>query len=211
MSGFAGTWNGPEAPVLLAGFGVVGVDESANASFTAADANNNFSVDGQRRDCHAVSRFIFANFGGPKLRSASQIERNQIAIKRGHKKLVVEHCRAAIDPAKTNVVIIGGNGPLPSPQNASGTGVDGHRGIWAGEVHDVVHNNRRNFIVGSGKLQRPLDLEVADVAAVDFSEWRKALPLEISGIGEPVAGFFVRVKNAFEGHLSGSGRRERGG
>src|SRR5579859_112590 len=70
VTSLAGAGNGPEAPGLRAGFRVVGVNESANAGFAAADADDNFSVNSQRGHGHAVAGFVVEHFGRPALDAA---------------------------------------------------------------------------------------------------------------------------------------------
>src|SRR5437764_1349941 len=95
--------NSPETPELLAGFRVVGVEESPDARFASADAHDDLAVDCQRRRRDRVAGRIVADGRDPPLDARSRVERDEVAVQGADIESVVENRDAAIDPRKTEV------------------------------------------------------------------------------------------------------------
>ena len=68
---FAGTRNGVEPPGPLAGGGVVGVQKSPDAVFTARDAHDDLVLHGQRSHRDAVALAVFGHLRLPRRRRPS--------------------------------------------------------------------------------------------------------------------------------------------
>src|SRR5262249_35244633 len=79
---FAGRRHGPEAPRLLAGLRVVGVEKTADAGFAAADADDHFAVHHQRRRGDGMSGRIFADVYRPALDAGTRVEGDEISVER---------------------------------------------------------------------------------------------------------------------------------
>ncbi len=201
MPRFARTGNRPETPGLLAGLAVVGVDKTANASFTAADTNDDVSSGSQRSHSHAVTRFVIEHSRRPALGSTLQIEGHEVAIESSDKKFVIQNRRAAIGVAKADGVVVRRNRTLPAPEHAAGSPIHRASGVRSGDVQDAVNDDGRNFVARVGKLESPFDFEAGNILRVDFRKWGETMTLEIARIGEPVARFLVGAYDALERHL----------
>ena len=116
VAGFAGSGNGVEAPRAAAGLRVVGIDEAADAGFAAADTDQDFAANGERRQRHAVAGLVIFDLGRPAFEAALGVERDQVAIERGDEDLVIENGGPAVHAAESDVLIVLRNGPLPGPQ-----------------------------------------------------------------------------------------------
>src|ERR1700733_12779862 len=69
-----------EAPDELAVFGVVGLDEAANAVLTAVGADQNFAVGGGRRHRLAVTLLGIAHLMLPNDRAGLGVERDELGV-----------------------------------------------------------------------------------------------------------------------------------
>jgi len=82
MAGFAGPGNGVEAPFAFAGGCVVGVNETADAIFSAGNADDDEILDGQRREGDAVAFAIVKRGGIPDDVAGFGIESDDVRIER---------------------------------------------------------------------------------------------------------------------------------
>src|SRR5581483_72080 len=73
----SGRWDRPEAPQLFAGLRVIRVEEAADARFAAADADNHFVVDDERRGRDRVAKGIFADVDHPSFDAGARVERHE--------------------------------------------------------------------------------------------------------------------------------------
>ncbi len=73
VAGFAGFWNGMEAPFPLACFCMVGVEPTTDAGFAAAGADDDFVLDREGGDGEATAEFVISGFDGPTLNAAAGV------------------------------------------------------------------------------------------------------------------------------------------
>ena len=92
------TRHGVEAPILLAGFGIIGGDIAAHAIFAAAITDEYAAIGNARCAGDGVSTGAVNNrVDAPNFFAGFGIEGNQIAIQAGHINRSVIHGDAAID------------------------------------------------------------------------------------------------------------------
>ncbi|HYL82618.1 MAG TPA: hypothetical protein VE263_00160 [Candidatus Angelobacter sp.] len=147
------------------------IDESTDAGFAAADADDDFAVDGQRCHGHAVAGFVIENLGGPAFDPTFQVESDEIAVKSGDKQIIVQNRGAAIGVAEADGMIVGGNRALPGPEQTAGAAIDSSGGVGASDVKNIVDDDGRNFRTLVGKLEGPFHFQLGDILRIDFREW----------------------------------------
>src|ERR1700722_9783441 len=79
-AGFAGSGNGPEAPLLFSGFGVVGGHETAHAIVTAGGAGQNCVVNDQRSAGGSVISVAVGVGRVPEQMAGAGIEAEQVGV-----------------------------------------------------------------------------------------------------------------------------------
>src|SRR5262249_17665735 len=94
----AGCWNGVRPPQALAGLGVVGVDETANAILAAGDSGDDFVLERQWGGGDAVALHGVSDLRLPNQRAAAGVERHQCRIERSEVDPVSEDGDTAVDP-----------------------------------------------------------------------------------------------------------------
>ena len=124
------------------------------------------------------------------------------------KSLIVEDGGAAIHTAEANGLIVLRDWPLPDPDFAPGLRVESGRAIRGSDVHDAVDNEGRGLIATAGELVGPLHFEPGDIDCIDFGQRRVAVPLQVPGVGEPVARFPAGIADALEGNLRDGGEAD---
>src|SRR5207244_4018426 len=108
LSLVVGAGDGVETPDPLAGLGVVGIDEAADAVLRTADAHDDLVLDHQRGDRGAVGHFvdllallaIRAGDGDlfvPDFLTGVPVEAKQVSVERGHVEAVAPGGKAAVD------------------------------------------------------------------------------------------------------------------
>jgi len=105
---FARAGDGPGPPDPLTGFGIVGVEESANARFGAGNADDDFAVDRERSGGEVVTLLVVVDNDIPADHSGFRVERDQMAIYGSEKNRVVENRHAAIHRRRSNHDYVGG-------------------------------------------------------------------------------------------------------
>src|SRR6185436_14301291 len=89
---FAGSRDGVRAPDARTGLGVVRIDEAADAGLASADADDDLSIERQRRHRHGMSEPVVGDLRFPALGAGLGIERNQVAVERADVDHVIEDC-----------------------------------------------------------------------------------------------------------------------
>src|SRR5262249_2839330 len=139
MSLFARSGDSPKSPKLLTGLCVIGIQQPADAGFSAADSNDDLSRNGKRRYCYRISELVAGDFSIPSDRSGPGIQSNQMAVKRAHIDHIVQYCHAPIRRAEPKHYEFLGQGPLPGPDCPAGASVQSsYFGRWFRHVHDAV-------------------------------------------------------------------------
>ena len=202
----AGTGDGPEAPPQLAGLGIVGVDEPADARLAAADADDHHAVERERRHGDRVAGRVVADQDLPPFRAGLGVERVEPAIHGADEGLVAEERDAAVGRRKAERAQIVGHPLRPPPDPAPGLGVDRHhgRGWIRGVEHAAVDQRRRLHQAGPSRILRLMDpghAQIGHVRRRDLVERRVAPRAVRAGVGEPVAGLARRRAETLERHL----------
>ena len=161
--------NGVEIPELLAGLGVIGAHEAADAVFAAVGADQNLVLDHGRRHRLAVAELGIGDVGHPDHFAGLGVQRDQLGIEGGEIDLVVENLDAAIVGAaakgrdRSHLVSV-------VPELLAGLGV---KRVDMAErrrhVHHAIDDDRRRLeqFLDVG-LENPGDTQTLDVVAIDL-------------------------------------------
>ncbi len=194
--------HGVEAPDLLAGRGVEGLDEAANAELGAGDAEDHLVFDHQRRHGRRVAALVVLERDVEQHGAGLHVERHQVRIEGRHEQPIAQHAEAAIDRAATQNHLVRQFTPV-SPDLAARPRVDGPRVIVeAGDVdHAVDHNRRRLEGAEHTGLKRPLRRELMDVLRRDLRQRTMPLAIVGAGVGEPLGRVLESGSDVCEGDL----------
>src|SRR5205814_4288770 len=91
------TWHFIGAPQPLAGFGVVGIDESTNTGFGARDTDDNPSIERKWCGRDVVTILVVVDDNVPANRSGFRIECDQMAVHGTDEDCIVQNRDSAID------------------------------------------------------------------------------------------------------------------
>ncbi len=209
VAGLSGTGNGVETPFALAGIGVVGIDESADAILSAGNADDDQVLHGEWRDGEAVAGSVVGGGDVPADGPGLGIERDDVSVERAEEDLVAEDGHAAIDVSAAGPNVAG-NLALIHPDGASGAGVEGEGAIvLRGGVEDSVNDQRSGFeLSGGGGLVNPLGDDVVRVGDIDLIERAEALSGVVAGVRHPVLRLFGGVEETVGGELGVGGSEE---
>ena len=176
----------PEAPGALAGGGVEGVDEAADAVLGAGDADHDLVLDDERRRGGAVAFLVVVDHRVPHHRAGLHVEGQQVRVERVHVEAVAEHGEAAVDAAAADVHALGQVADV-APDLAPGAGVDRpRRVVRPGDVHHAVEDDRRRLELAELRgLERPLRRQLADVGRGDLGQRAVALAAVVAAVVEP--------------------------
>src|SRR5579871_3717558 len=81
----------PGAPKLLAGFRIIGVQESADSGFGARNADNDFAVNRERRGGDVVTVLVLIDLDIPTDNSGLGVQRDEVAVYGSDEHGVIEH------------------------------------------------------------------------------------------------------------------------
>ena len=158
-----------EIPDELAGLGVIGSDEAADAIFAAIRADQDLAVHGSRRHRLAVAKCGIGDLGLPDHAAGFGIERDQLGIERCQIDLVVINGHAAV----VGAAAIGRDrthGVLVVPILLARLGVERVDVVERRrDIHDAVDDDRRRlhgFL--HFRLEDPGGVELANVGRVDL-------------------------------------------
>ena len=193
------------APHALAGLGVVGVQEPADAGLGAGNADEDLTVHGQRRGGDVIAFLVVIDLGVPTDDSGLGVQRDQVAIHGSVVNHVVQHGHTAIDGRRTDDDHVFGNVGRVGPQRPAGAKIQRRRRAGRlGDVHHAVERqsetSRRSQCGASGKSR--LASGCADILPVDLIELREALRLVIARVSDPGRRIAVRGGDALIGNLS---------
>ncbi len=161
--------NGVEIPDLLAGLGIIGADEAADAVFAAIGADQDLVLDHGRRHRLAIAEFGIGNVGDPDDLARLGVQRDQLGIERREIDLVVKNLDAAIVRAaaenrdRPHLVIV-------VPELLAGLGVKRVDMAERGRhIHHAIDDDRRRLerFLDVG-LEDPGDMQALDVVAIDL-------------------------------------------
>ena len=200
MARLTGPGDRIEAPDLLAGFRVVGGDESPDAAVAAAGADDHLVLDHERRERQRVGRLHLGDARLPERAAVLRVDRNEVPVERAHVQGVAENRHTPIvRTAAGPVVRIGG--VLVDPEGAPGPRVE--RDDVVGplrEVHDAVHDERRGLPRAHDRaLVGPLQLQVAGVGGRDLVERAVARAHERAVVRQPVLRLLGGIDEPLEG------------
>ena len=158
--------DGIEVPHLLAGLGIVGSHEAADAVFAAVSADEDLAVDGGGRHRLAVAELRVGDLRLPDEAARLRVERHQLCVERRHEDLVAVDGDAAI----VRTAAVGRDRPhlvLVVPVLLAGLGVERVDVIEGrGDVHDAVDDDR-------SRLQRLLHLRLEDPSRMQLADVRR--------------------------------------
>ena len=166
-----------EVPNQLAGLGVIGTHETADAVLATVGADQNLAVNGSRRHGLAVAQRGIGNVGLPRDGAGFGVERDQFGVEGGEIDLIVIDGDAAV----VGAAAIGRDrthGVLVVPIFLARLGVDRIDVVERrGDVHHAVDDDRRRLhrFLHFG-LEDPGGVKLADVGCVDL------LAREIAGL-----------------------------
>ncbi len=196
----AGGGDGIELPTLLAGFCIEGCDESANAVFAAAHADDDFVLDGQRSHGEGVAGLAIRDIRFPEGMTALGIDGHQVRVERAHVKRVAQNrdapiIRAAADGDFGIVAVV------VDPEDAAGNGIERDHVIRPlGHVHDSVNDQGGRFPTArDSRLIHPRETEVLGVGRRNLSERTKPVTEIIAAIRHVVLRLFRGVGQAVIG------------
>ena len=206
--------DGPEAPRLRAGRGVVGGDVAAHAVLGAAVADDHLVLDHARRAGDGVLLFLVGGLHLPRHLAGAGVERDQASVDRADVDLALPHRDAAVDHvAARPTPDLSGDLGVVLPEPLTGGGVDRvHFAPRRGEEHHAVDDDRRRFMTAiAAGVVVPRQAQLAHVLIVDLIERREALLAVGASVREPVAGFAVGGGDAravdLGGGVTSAGRR----
>ena len=211
MAGLAGTGDGVEPPLLLAGLRIVGGDEAADAVLAAGHADDHLVLDDERRQRQRVAGAGVGDAGLPDGPAADRVDRDELGVDGAHEQRVAQNRHAAVD-APAAGARLGRRGVLVAPEDAAELRVEGQHGVGRlGDVHDAVHHERRRLEdLQRLRLEDPLQLEAVDVVDGNLVEGRVAVAVVVARVGEPVVRLVGGVEQPLEGHLRGQRVRQQG-
>ena len=207
MPGLAGAGNGVELPDLLACFGIISSQETANSQLPAGGPDNDFVFDDQRRQGHRIALGVVEDRDVPFLRAGRSVERDQAHVESGEEERVIENRHSAVDaPTAGNDLI--GQVMLVDPKHAAGPGVQSEDVVGRlGDVHHAVDDQRGGFeLFKRAGLEDPVHLELLDILRRDAVERTVVDAVVAAVVGQPVLGLFGGVEEAFVGDLRLDGR-----
>ena len=161
--------NRVECPEQLAGLGIIGLHEAADAVFAAIGSDQNLVLDHGRRHRLAVSELGIRDVGLPDDVAGLCIQRHELGVERGKIDAVAENLDAAI----VGTAAIGRYRPhlvTVVPELRAGLGV---KRVDMAErrrhKHDAVDDDRRSLqqFLDVG-LEDPGDVQVLYVVAIDL-------------------------------------------
>ena len=201
-AGLAGLRDGVEAPEMLAGGRVVGVEESGNAVLAASHSDDELIFDDQgcARGGVATGLGVVVHLGLPQLAAGLGVHGDHVHVERVHEQAISKyrqaavHAPAAIECARRILMTVG-------PQDAAGERVERvNLVLRPGQVHDAVDDERRGLeLLLVPSLEQPLDVEVLDVLRRDLIEAAEAPAIVAVRIGEPVSGLLIGLEQPFVG------------
>ena len=204
------TWDRVEAPRLLAGVGVVGSDEAADAVLAAADADDHLVLHHERRVRDRVAGRRSGDLGLPHLPSGLRVDGNQVGVQRAHEQRLAQDRDAAVVRSAADDAIGIGRVAI-DPEHAAGERVERDDIVRAlGDVHHPVNDERRGLpVAGHGRLIHPLQLQVPDVGRRDLIEQAVALTPVAARVGQPVLRLGGRVDQTLRRDLTMQRQRQQ--
>ena len=177
------------APRQLAGFGVEGAENAANAIFAAAAADEDLPLGDERRagDC-VGARAVGARVDAPEHFAGRRVEGDQARVGRPDIDLALVDRDAAIDDIATQLVpFVARRLGIERPDLFAGLGVDRvDDGPRRRDIHDPVDDDRgrldaadRVQRIGPGKAQFP------DIGGRDLIERAEPVGAIVEAVAQP--------------------------
>ena len=199
--------------IELAVFGVVGLDETADAVLAAVGADQDFAVDGGRGHRLAVALLGIADLLLPDDGAGLGVERHEFGVERADIDLVLIDGDAAIVRSAAEGRHRAELG-LEVPNFRAGLGVECvHVAEGRGDIHHAVDDDRRRLhrLLDLGR-EDPGRMQMPDIAAVDLVVRVEAGLLVVAvGVKEvrPVLGRVVELLLRDRRDRRGRGHRVR--
>jgi hypothetical protein len=172
---------------LLAGFGIEGSNETANAVVASRSADNDFVFDNERGAGGAVVFVAFGVGDVPEKMSGASVEAEEMGVVGFEKNFGVPDGDAAI-------VVLGGvvdeafaDRARIVPDGAASAGIEGKGVVGGGDEQDAVHGYGCDFkATRVAYVKDPLRAEVGDVRGRDFCEIAEAAACVVAIVRDPV-------------------------
>src|SRR6266849_1115566 len=202
MARLSRTGNCVEPPFARARRRIIGINESANAIFTAGNSDEHQILDNQRSQREAVALGMLGGAYVPDNIAGLAVQRDVMRVQRRHENFITEDGKSAVDSPATwpNVRW---EQALVLPDRAPGTRVQGIDAVvLPGTVHNSVHNKRRCFkFAPCHRLICPLGYERCGIRRIDLIQRTEAMPRIVSGVHQPVLWLLGGVEQPLESHL----------
>ncbi len=137
MADFAGTWDRPEVPNLLAGMRIVRADAAANRVFAAREAGDDHAIVVQRRRGDAVAQCRIRREHVPDDLPGLLVERDEPTVEPAEKKHAVAKPEAAAQTAAADDGILEIDVAFVGPKELAAIDVHGENVVIAG--NDIEH------------------------------------------------------------------------
>ena len=184
-----GRWDGVEAPVEIAGVGIIGGDITAHAIFGAAIADQYAPLHHARRAGDGVGLGLIDGYLGPDGPTGGGIERDQAAVDGAEEDLAVIDSDAAIDDIAAGVEPgLSGNLRIIAPQRLASGGVESeHFAPRSRGIEYAIDDDGRRFLSAVGvEFVGPGEAEGVYVISRNLVEAGEALFLIGAAMRHPV-------------------------
>ena len=195
VTDFAGARDGIEGPDELARVGIERFHATAATAVAAGESRDDEAVVIQRRGRDAEAVVVTLRLNGPDHVTGCVIERDELAVELAGKDLAVAHRDAAAHPPAADDGDVGVEVRLVGPEDFSR--VDGDREHIVGAGRNVDHavvderlSLARVLALGAGavEVRAPARLELGHVVAIDGSQRRITLVVDVAPVGDPAVG-----------------------